>query len=232
MEKLSFLISCFIVLMAIQSCEPPVVFEEPYLNDVAALKSFPDNFQGIYACQSDSTIILINDHTIYAESLVFFEESISKLSAKDNCTLIGDEIYISDIQECIPFEYISEDSIRGHYYLVDSLFHISSLNAVKPFKGHLVLIQYFSQDDWVLSLLSLDEDYNISFRTITENSDLDKLSQITNMEKVDNNRNSKPTYRVRPTKTEFEQIFEDYEIFIECEYLIRVNLENDSYIGI
>ncbi|GLR17669.1 hypothetical protein GCM10007940_22840 [Portibacter lacus] len=211
------------------SCYSPVVFDEAYPKNEPALDAIPEFVQGIFMCESDSTIVTINDRGVYALNVNYFEESIDKINERETCTLIGNEIYFDEIQDCVPVDYISEDSIKGQFSTIDTLFHLNAENIVKTYKGSVVLSSHVDNKEWIISLLSIDSYNNIFYRAINENSELEELAQITGMEQIGVDRNSEPIYKIKPTKAEFEKIFDREDIFIVCEYLMRVNLEEFPY---
>lgn len=220
-DKLSLLL----FLLLIISCSSPVVFDDSYPKGIEELDQIPIQYQGYYMCESDSTLIVINDNNIYAQSSYFFESELEEMLKREQCTIQDGEIYLEEIEECIPFEYISEDSIRGMFYDVDTLFRLSQNARIKPYKGSLVLSQRIDNKEWILTLLSMDAYGNIIYKAITEEYDLETLQAITNTEQIDVDRNNEPIYKVKPTKKEFDALFESEKIFIECEYLIHVNPE-------
>ncbi|WP_235296434.1 hypothetical protein [Portibacter marinus] len=213
------------LVMVMAACQSPVVFDDTYPKDVEALDAIPEVYEGVYMCESDSTIITINGQHILALEFNFFEESVQDMNRRVGCTLIEDEVYIDAIEDCIPIEYIGEDSIRGQYTTVDTLWKLSPYNEVKPYKGSLVLNQRIDKGEVIISFLSLDSYGNVFYRAINENSDLDAISEITDMEEIEVDRNSEPIYKIKPNRKEFDELFENEEIFIVCEYLMRVNLE-------
>lgn len=221
--------STFILLLFLSSCLSPVVFDDAYPKGEESLNSIPDFVQGIFMCESDSTIISITDHGIYAWDVNYFEESIERINERETCTLIENEIYFEELQECVPVDFISEDSVKGEFITIDTLFEMSSKDIVKLYKGSVVLSHKLSKEKWVISLLSLDAHNNVYYRAINENSELESLAEITNMEQIDVDRNKEPIYRIKPSKAEFEKIFDRDDIFIVCEYLMRVNLEDPPY---
>lgn len=216
----------FLGLLFFISCTSPIVFDQAYPLDAEAAEEIAVHYQGIYMCESDSTIIVITSQEVYAQSPYYFEMSIQDAEDRENCILNDGELYLTEVDECIDIEYIGEDSIKGEYYELDTLFNISDDAIVKPYKGSLVLSQKLKDNEWVINLLSLDGYGNVIYRSITDESELDKVEAITEMEQVGVDRNSEPIYKVSPSKHEFDQLFENPKIFIECEYLISVNLEN------
>ena len=226
MRLLLYFISIIVV-----SCTSPVVFDDAYPTKTQLLKDIPDDYQGAFMCESNSTVITINDKQILALEYVFFQENIEKLEERTACTLIDDEIYLDEIEDCIPIEYVGEDSIKGEYVRIDTLFDIFKGHIVKPLKGNLILSQKMETKEYILSVLSRDEYGNVMYRAINENSDLDQLADITNMKQISVDRNNEPIFKVKPTQKEFEEILAHPEIFIVCEYLIRINLEEyDHYL--
>lgn len=215
----------FSVVLLLASCTSPVVFDGAYPKNEPPLSGFPDYFQGAFMCESDSTIITIDEELILALDVNIFEESVQKINERETCTLIGNEIYFDEIQECVPVEFIGEDSVKGQYITVDTLFYLGPKSIAKMYRGSVILSQAVESEEWIISILSLDAYNNIYYRAINENSELDALADITEMKQVGVDRNSEPIYKIKPSKKEFDEIFDSQEIFLVCEYLMRVNLE-------
>ncbi len=72
----------------------------------------------------------------------------------------------------------------------------------------------------------MDAYSNIIYKTITHESDLEYITQVVGKEKMVLTDLDKPIYRIAPTETEFSFLFDSQKVFIECEYLERVNLES------
>ena len=220
----------FILLfsLAFSMCSSPIVFDEAYPQDAAPMSYFPENYQGIYMCESDSTLVIIKERLIYAQSFYYFEASESEIAAREQCTIGDGEIYLEERQECIPFEYFAEDSIRAQYYNIDTLFEISSQAVLKSYESSLVLSSQL-EDQWVVIVLNLDKFGNVDYRAINESSDIEKVRRITPSKQIGVNRNTEPIYSVKPDKREFAEMFNDQSIFISCEYLMRVNQEENPF---
>ena len=225
LRKISFLL---LLSLAFTMCSPPIVFDEAYPKDEAAMSSFPENYQGIYLCESDSTLVVIKETIIYAKSFFYFEASESDLEAKEQCTIADGEIYLEESQECLPYEFFAEDSIRVQYYDIDTLFEISPKAILKSYENSLVLSNQV-QNEWIITLLSIDEFGNVDYRAITESTDIEKVRRITPIKQVGVDRNTDPIYSVKPDKVAFEEMFNDHSIFISCEYLMRVNMEENPF---
>lgn len=225
MKAFTKLLFASVFIFAVFSCTSPIVFDDAYPKDVDGLSYIPEYYQGLYMCESDNTLIVINESSIYAESGYFIEASIEDILAREQCTIEDGEIYLSEIGECLPFEYISEDSVRVQLYDIDTLFRISDQAKMKPYKGSLVVSQQIENDDWIITLLSMDAYGNISYRAITEDFDLEEVESITDPKQISVDRNGEPIYQVKPTRSEFDAMFESKKIFIEYEYLIHMNPE-------
>ena len=225
LRKISFLL---LLSFAFTMCSPPIVFDEAYPKNEAPMNYFPENYQGIYMCESDSTLIVIKETLVYAQSFFYFEASESEIEAKEQCTIADGELYIEERQECIPFEYFAEDSIRAQYYNIDTLFEISPKAILKTYENSLVLSSQV-KDEWIITLLSIDKFGNVDYRAITESTDIEKVQSITPTKQIGVNRNSEPIYSVKPDQIGFAEMFNDHNIFISCEYLMRVNLEENAF---
>jgi len=53
------------VAIGFASCEPPVIFNTPPPQGIAATNAFAPNFQGAFLCESDSSIVVVEEKAIY-----------------------------------------------------------------------------------------------------------------------------------------------------------------------
>ncbi|NNF36230.1 MAG: hypothetical protein HKN68_19155, partial [Saprospiraceae bacterium] len=99
-------IAFIFTVLLLTNCTPPVVFDKPQPLGGEAVIEIPDVYQGLYICESDSTLIIISDHIVYAQHEHFFVISTEGLEEREDCSLMENEIYLPGKEMCIPIEYI------------------------------------------------------------------------------------------------------------------------------
>lgn len=221
MRSLVYLI---IVIAVCGSCEPPVVFNQPYPVGQPNLDEIPSVFQGVYLCESDSTLVRITGQNIIHESYYSFTSKLDELEEKEDCTIKDDQMFIKGMSECVPLKYINDSVVRGEYLMVDTLFKNKSNAFARLYKGHLILSQKLRHKEWMVHFLT-PEQSDLYYRAIVDESNLSEIDQVTTMESLKDSRQDSPRYRIKPSNKEFDLLIENRRIFVECEYLIHVNLE-------
>jgi len=146
------------------SCTPPVVFDKAYPVGEDDLYQFPVEYQGAFICESDSSIIVIDQSTIYNRKERFFRLPLKDVEEKENCMIVEDKMFVDNRKECIPIVFESDSTVRGTVIEVDTIFNISEESVV---------------------------------------------------------------YRVKPTLEEFDRLINNEKVFVDCDYLTRVNLEQN-----
>ncbi|NNF32718.1 MAG: hypothetical protein HKN68_01330, partial [Saprospiraceae bacterium] len=124
-----------------------------------------------------------------------------------------------------PIEYIDENTVKGYITDIDTLFIMDKGHVAKLYKGHLFLSKMIHKDEWAVSMLSHDSEGNILYRTITEDSSFKSIRRITPMEDITKPTDRKRRFKITPDERAFDLLIRDKNIFIDCEYLMRVNLE-------
>lgn len=222
MNKVSILI-LLITYVVLYSCTPPVIFDGPFPPDGKDLLSIPSNYQGLYVCDSDSAIVSIKPDLITRRQQLYFQTPLSAIKQRTDCVIFEHEIYLKEENICIPIEYVDEDIVRGQYEEIDTFFMFSSSSNARLYQGHLILSQELKPDQWALNILSLDKETNITYRAITAQSEIDEVKKITPLENLNTVNNGRDRYLIHPTLAEFDQLLNNDEVFIECEYLQRIN---------
>ena len=216
--------------LLVLSCDPPIVFDRAYPDGVAPLSEIPTPYRGIFLCQSDSTRVLIGAKAIVLEQTYTFKTSVAKVKEKEDCSLLDTAIVLPSTNQCIPIRFINDTLVEGTWTESDTLFAISSENVVKAYKGNLVLSTKISKDQWGLSTLTIDEARDVTYRAINDRSEIQAVQAVTQTELIEDNP-EKPKYRIKPTPIEFDNLLEDRRIFVPCDVLERINLEQtDIYV--
>jgi|GEM_PF-1941892 len=219
----------FIAIILIAACSPPVVFNKPFPPNEDNLTSIPEKYHGLYMCESDSTLVVINDAVIYARQPYYFEERIADLVEFEECQYINGEIIMNETGEVVPVEDMGDGWVRGHFIEQDTLFQIGEYAIARPYDGSLLLSKSFKKGEWAVYGLTKDSRGDVIYRAINEGTDLelvDDISSLIQLEKEDVD--DPPRYMVNPTLVEFDRMFRNELIYIECEKLIRVRFEELS----
>lgn len=221
-KKISFILFAIFIL----SCSPPVVFDGPYPQGGSDLLHLPDVYQGTFICESDSSIVLIGPQMITLRQEHFFTTALKDVDEKEDCSVIGNEMYIKGREECVPLEFVNDSTVRGIITEYDTLFVISKTGIARTYKGHLVLSQEIEDSEWAINIVTLQDNRDMIYRAITDETKIKNVRKITQLQDITDPEDDSPRYKIRPTMKEFDALLSDEKVFVECEYLTRVSLEN------
>ena len=212
----------FLLIFSVFSCESPIGFTSPQPANAADLEIIPEVFQGIYLCDSDSALIKVNDKLIYSELTQIAFTPTEYIQEREDCEIIEDSLYMNGKEMCVKVEYTKNGFIAAVNIQRDTIFALSQYQRARWHKGHLVLSNLVTDDLWSIAILELDEHRGVTYRAITDDSDLNKIHAITEMTPIITKEG--PDFKVQPKEVELDQLFEDYEIFVDCEHYTRVNV--------
>lgn len=217
------------IIVILNACVPPVVFDRPFPPNEDDLKEIPEKYHGVYMCESDSTLVFINESVIYAREPYYFEEKISDLEEFEDCTMVDGKLIMNATGEVVPVEFVGEDRVKGHFIEQDTLFHLGKEGIARPYDGNLLLSVSFKENEWSIYGLTRDAMGNVIYRAINESTDLELVDYITPLTEVEKEDvDDPPRYIARPTLVEFGRMFRNERIYIECEKLIRVKFQEFS----
>ncbi len=217
-----FIFFCIVIVM---SCTPPVVFDQAYPSDQEDLKSIPKQYQGAFICESDSALVIISDSSITLHREHYFNTKIKYVEEREECKIVDDKMYVSGRLECLPISMVNDSMVRGTFQETDTLFIMEQGSVARLYNGHLVINQKIKHREWAISLLSPEDGGDLTYKSITEKTKIKNVAKVTHTTDIKVNKGKKPRYKVRPTMKEFDELLTDDKVFIECEYLARVNLE-------
>lgn len=218
-----YLYLIFIVLLA--ACEPDVKFAKALPPEVETIAEIPIQFQGTYMCESDSSRVFINRETIILESYYEFITSVSEVQETEDCSIVAGGLYLPGRKECIPFEYLSEDSIKARVYDLDTLIGIDIMSeALKMYKGHLYINKLNEDQNWSSWILSPQEDGGLLFSVVDVPDKKERVEEITFDYETRKKSSDEIEYVLNPSLVEFDRIL-DKDFITECEVLTPVNLE-------
>lgn len=215
----------YIVLFSFSiSCNQGVVFEDSNPPNIDKVDQLPQYLLGSYLCQSDSSIVHIYKDYIVQEILVEFKTSLDKIAETENCSLVDGGLYLPGRKECIPFEYINEDTITATLYELDTLFYISRDNIAKVYKGQLFLNIKSHSYKWMTWIVRPDSNGNLIYRYIDIPQDRNVIENYTKDYTVQTIEPDKIQYSLKPTLREFEEIANS-EYAVLCDVLQPISLE-------
>ena len=213
------------VVLFLAACTPPVVFDQAYPIGEENLKEIPIHYTGSFICESDSSLLLIKKHEIVIRKENFFDLPLKYIEERDDCNIEGQEMYVSGREECIPLAFINDSTVRGTVIEHDTLFSMAVGSVARMYQGHVVLSQEINYDQWAVSFLSLEKNTDVKYRAITDETKIAHVGKITKMENITTIEDKDDRYKIKPTMKQFDELFNDEKVFIECEYLTRVFLE-------
>lgn len=213
-----------VVLFAV-TCTPPVVFDQPYPIGKDNLSELPETYTGAFICESDSSLLLIKKHEIVIRKENYFDLPLKYVEEREDCNIDGEEMYVSGRAECIPLEFVNDSTVRGYVIEHDTLFSMGDKSVAKMYQGHLVLSQEIKDYQWAVSFLSLEKNTDIVYRAITDKSKVAEVGKVTAMEDITTKEDKNNRYKIKPTMKQFDDLMYDENVFVECEYLTRVVLD-------
>ncbi|MDF1697970.1 MAG: hypothetical protein P1U56_19135, partial [Saprospiraceae bacterium] len=126
--------------------------------------------------------------------------------------------------ECIPIEFLNDGLVKGIVVEYDTLFSIHETSVARDYLGHVVLSAELKDGQWAISFLSLEKNQDVKYRAITDESEIRSIDKLTHMENITTKEDKSNRYMIRPSMKEFDVLFKDEKVFLECEYLTRVQL--------
>ena len=214
------------IVLWILSCEPGVVFEEAMPPDVESIHHIPVQFTGAYLCESDSSRIFIYDQLAIKESAYEFTTTLDKISETEDCRILDGGLYLPGRKECVPFTYLTQDSISATLYDIDTLFNFRRYEVAKLYKGHLFLNQLDPQEHWITWMLSPEPDGALLLKLIDVPDKIKSVEAITQDYSTRVTEKEKVQYIINPTLVEFDRILKK-EYTVECERLTPIILEHE-----
>jgi len=214
----------FATLLMLVSCVPNVLFQEAVPPGVDAINEVPENFQGVFVCESDSSRIYADRFVVYNESYHMFVTAIDRVNETENCSIVAGGLYLPGRKECIPFEYIGEDSIQAKVYSIDTLFSFKDTEVMKLYKGRLFMNYQNDQNEWITYMISPMEDGAMNWEIIDVPDKVHTVEEITHDYKTRKNEDDETMYIIKPTLVEFDRILQK-GYSSQCDILTPINFE-------
>lgn len=217
---IALMVFCFI------SCQQNIYFDEASPPGVKGLQEIPVAFQGVFMCERDSSLIFSDENIIYKEAYHAFTAHIDEIEDTEECSIVMEDIYFKDRDECVPFEFLNDSIILAKVYEVDTLFDFSASQVVKLYKGRLFLNYKNFRDEWSTFMISPLSDGSLLWEFVDfPKSHLDSLPEIVNELRTRETPKGETKYILKPTLVEFDQII-NKKYMIECDHLIPLNMEH------
>jgi hypothetical protein len=207
------LISIFIVLTSLFSCEPPITFSEPQPAHIDNLSKFPKRLQGKYLSLIDSSMLLVSDKLI--QHIYDYDYKMNPNQLDSTSRLSGDTIIDLNTNEKTIIKH-DGDSLVIHVHYIDTLFQINYDNVVRKFKGYYFLNTRYGKDSWEVKKVQLTKG-QLVISTIASELELENLKQIT-----ETPQDTIPPYKFTATKKQFKNFikengFSDGETFVRIK---------------
>lgn len=218
--KIRSILSIYL-LLALFSCEPPVVFSEDQPAVVPPSPYFQKAYQGVYFCTGDSATVRISEKMVVKERNIEFESTLEEIESTNGINLDGEYLYIEELDLPIRIEYQDQKTISGSFLLADTLFAIGPKQVLKYYKGHHVLNQHKENEHWETRILSKDQEGNLTLWTTVLPEEIEQLKAITPVEDISTP--DKTRYLIAPNLAEFRKLIDSKLIFEACDYFERID---------
>ena len=221
----SFFILCVYVIFISMACESSVVFTDSNPPSVPLINEIPNKYHGLYMCQSDSSLIRVQRYNILLESQNTLITSVNTIVESEHCSIVDGGLYLPDLSEVIPFEYINDDSIKAQVYYLDTLYSFEVGEEAKYYKGQLFLNTKDVEGHWDTWVIKASEDGNLEFSSLSIPPNKELVESLTEDYSTRKIRDKRIQYILSPTLIEFDEILSrDFEL--ECEILIPISVES------
>jgi hypothetical protein len=200
-----FWLLSFIIL---QSCDYGILYEVPQPGNSKNLDAFPVSIMGHYINDSSKNSLVILKNQVIKISNYDLAVSKNEIDTSKEGKLIGDSLYLSDMNEVIPVK-IKNDSVFGIMPQRDTVFRISELNLLRKYKDDLFLNLQCSDSSWQVIRLTGLATGEIEFSIVNNKVDLEKLDRITKVQVVKDKSDSLINYKINPTRKEFLRLIKD-----------------------
>jgi len=211
-------------LTLLLSCEPKVLFQKALPPDGKVLTSIPETFRGVYFSECDTTILHATENVIYTEGYFQFKTTLARIKEEPGCSISDKGMYLRGTKECVPFEYVNEDTVLVKLVQKDTMFFISDEQVAKLYKGNLYLNHKEKNGSWLSSIVEPDEQGHLHWSIIDVPNKEEKVKEITTDYKSYTRDDDEEIFVMNPTQLEFEQLLnKDY--LKECDVYIPLNFQ-------
>ena len=210
-----------ITLVLFVGCIPNVLFKEALPPDIQAISEFPIEMIGTYVCESDGNIIEITKEAIIKEEYYTVTMPITEIGQSETCAIVDGSLHIEGRQECIPFTYVSEDTISAQVFDLDTLFSTQT-SVLKMYRGHLFVNTLGSDKAWITFMVSHGKYGDLIWKLILVPDEIEQINEITSdVSIVKSEEDKMEKYIINPSLKEFDYIL-NKDFTIECEQLTPI----------
>ncbi len=215
----------FLIFSLLFSCEQNVVFIEPLPPGINVITKIPDVFQGVFTCESDESIFYVEEKIIYKESFFPFITTVERINETEHCSILDGGMYLRGKEECIPFEYISEDTIQAKIYSQDTLWTVNPNQVMKLYDEQLYLNIKQLDHQWSTFVITPQQDKTLLWELIHIPNNLRSVEKVTsNFEQKKIKDDKQLQYLLDLSMDDFNNIFKN-KYFVECDILTPYNNE-------
>lgn len=206
MRALTFLL----LALSCASCDEAVGFLEPQPTNQRDLKRIPRPLRGVFQSTTDSTYLTIDNKTMVKWMDVEFQGVLDsfdlELDSAQMMRLKNEPILIATHNFQLGLR-LAGDSVKGHYALSDTIFHISDERVLRRFKGHYFLNFKKGENNWkVTKLTPLQK--GLSFSKIVAVNNIDAIKEITQVDTIMSTGGRIEGYRINPSKKELRELMQ------------------------
>ncbi len=223
MKYLSFL-SLVILLFSLNACEETVAFKSAVPPDAERILEIPEEFTGLYNCQSDSSLMTIHKDIIVLEDRDEVKQSLDYIMESEDCLIKDGMLYFPGIQECISFEYVTEDTIKYVITNTDTLFSFAQGEIAKFQDGILFLNISSVLNEWYCFTLSQISGDELVWNFLKLPKDYEQLQELAKNIGTRDLEDGETKYIIDPTSQEFKNIMKR-NFLEECDVLSPINFE-------
>lgn len=208
------------------SCEHNIVFEKPMPPDGIQLNSMPEDLIGVFKWEEEERYLYLDERYIYLESVFTSTMSISEVRETETCNILDGGIYHDGIADCIPFEYIDEDSIISTFIEIDTLFNFGPEQNAKMYEGIVFLNFKNNNGNWATHILQPQTDGSLIWEVMHLSNNRQLTKEEIKDQKSNMGQDSTYNYIVNPTQKEFINLIQNGNT-AEVVKLIPLNLEDE-----
>tara|TARA_B100000497_G_C7664867_1_gene400785 strand:- start:516 stop:1133 length:618 start_codon:yes stop_codon:yes gene_type:complete len=202
-----------------------VYFENTMPPNIESISEIPNTLLGAYLCDSDNDMIYAENRLIYMMSYDQFVTSLDEINQTESCNFLNGELFLPNREECVPFEYLSDDKIRVTLSSIDTLFAFRKNEVAKMYKNRLFLnVKGELEEEWITYMISKRDHGVLLWERIEVPDEKEYLKSLTYKYETIEYQETEDKYVINPTLIEFDEFLEK-EFTLECDVLIPINAE-------
>lgn len=197
-----------VIAWTFSSCDSPATFVTPQPELDKNESHFNWRYRGSYMSNNDSSLLIIDKHHIRQEWSIILESTKSEIDSASDWHIKDGALYIKDNPE--PFVMsMNGDSVRVMLDWVDTLFSISPSNVLRKWRGYYFLNFMHGPQSWGVEVLKLDRHGALNLLEMRNNSEIEKIEPITDVEKELGQDGEVVNVRLRPSKRQLKDLIQN-----------------------